>query len=195
MPRRSQSGAGGVRRCAKVPAAVINTRVNKPCDYDVVCGRGETPNHTGNKRFKALISVFKDQYKLATTKEDKAKLCRAVVGIVRRSRPGGRFLKFDPKARSYEDIGDQRAREKVRLAFNYVLNEHSYSHKLTKGDPQENSSHKPDESAVSSLLVTQQEIFGELVSKGKIQQLNSATNKPSLLGSQFLLKPSMSFKI
>ena len=87
-------------------------------DFDVLCGRGGATNsHTGNRRFRKIVSAHRDAY-LRAKKRDKPAYAQHVLELVRnqnRSKPC-RFLKKHPTSDLYYDIGDEKAREKVAQA-------------------------------------------------------------------------------
>jgi len=65
-----------------------------PTKNDVLCGRGGKINeHPGNVRFRAIVEQYKEQYNLASNKNNKANISRDVVGQI--YDVGGRFLKKD----------------------------------------------------------------------------------------------------
>lgn len=90
-----------------------------PGKYDVICGRGKlSQNHLGNKRYLSIIAMYKKKYKnVSTTKNEKTRLSLHIVSVIRDSTPPGRFLKFNPNSRTWYDVGDIYAREKVSHAL------------------------------------------------------------------------------
>lgn len=59
---------------------------------DVLCGRGKTSfNHSGNIRFRHIISQAIDEYRAATSKWEKSLVAARLVSVIHSS--GGRFLK------------------------------------------------------------------------------------------------------
>lgn len=99
---------------------------------DVLLGRGGfTNNHTGNRRFRQLVQQYQMQY-FHASKLEKPAIASMVVQIIRRANPPGRFLKkvkaeddADSSSsssvgsffKSWKDVGDLRAREKVSQAL------------------------------------------------------------------------------
>lgn len=82
---------------------------------DVICGRGgAVNNHSGNMRFRQLISKFKHQY-MTESKQSKAYVAVRVLEAVKSSTPPGRFLCKYPVG--YLECGDDRAREKTKQAL------------------------------------------------------------------------------
>jgi hypothetical protein len=90
----------------------------KPSDYSVICGRGkDSYNHTGNRCFRILASVFVERYSRADSKTAKAALVLNIVSMIRHA--GGHFCKCE-KGTWYE-VGDRCAREKVSAYFRDML--------------------------------------------------------------------------
>ncbi|CAB9507082.1 expressed unknown protein [Seminavis robusta] len=59
---------------------------------DVLCGRGKISfNHSGNRRFRHIISQSIDEYRQATSKWEKSLVAARLVSVIHAS--GGRFLK------------------------------------------------------------------------------------------------------
>ena len=78
--------------------AVDNKRSRpEPCSItirpnDVLCGRGKVSfNHSGNRRFRHIISQAIDEYKAAGSKWEKSLVAAKLVSVIHSS--GGRFLK------------------------------------------------------------------------------------------------------
>lgn len=84
---------------------------------DVLCGRGGATNsHSGNRAFRSLVKKHQVEY-LKAKKRDKPAVALVIVDLVRKQ--GGRFLRryerLAPNGQVlWVDIGDDRAREKVR---------------------------------------------------------------------------------
>ena len=87
-------------------------------DIDVLCGRGGATNsHTGNRKFRKIVSLHRERY-LRAKKRDKPAYAQHVLELVRnqsQSKPC-RFLKKDLNSGMWYDIGDEKAREKVAQA-------------------------------------------------------------------------------
>lgn len=86
---------------------------------DVLCGRGGATNsHSGNRAFRSLVKKYQDGY-LKAKKPDKPAVASVIVELIRKQ--GGRFLRRYERAAPngqvlWVDIGDDRAREKVRCS-------------------------------------------------------------------------------
>lgn len=74
-------------------------RIRTPHAHDVLSGRGGGINgHVGNVHFRELVSVRKEDYNLAKSKVEKARVARDIIALVRQQDPPGRFLQKDPTA-------------------------------------------------------------------------------------------------
>jgi hypothetical protein len=90
----------------------------QPSDLSVICGRGkDSYNHTGNRCFRILASVFVERYSRADSKTAKSALVFNIVTMIRQA--GGHFCKRE-KGTWYE-VGDRCAREKVSAYFRDML--------------------------------------------------------------------------
>jgi hypothetical protein len=84
--------------------------------YDILCGRDKiTHSHVGNKRFRNIVMMHREDYQTATSREAKSKITFAVVAMIRQS--GGRFLKQDEESGAWKNVGDEYARDKVSHAL------------------------------------------------------------------------------
>lgn len=71
-------------------------RIGTPHENDVLSGRGGAINsHPGNQRFREMVRERKNQYNLARTKAEKARVANEVIDLVRNQNPPGRFLQRD----------------------------------------------------------------------------------------------------
>jgi hypothetical protein len=74
-------------------------RIRSPHAHDVLSGRGGGINgHVGNLQFREWVAVRKNDYNLAPSKVDKARVTQEVIAMVRSQDPPGRFLQKDPSA-------------------------------------------------------------------------------------------------
>lgn len=86
-------------------------------DTDIMLGRGRGTNfHAGNKRYRAIVEVHKEKYRVATRIE-KPMIALDIVNQVRRWSPPGRFLRRDEKTGKWSDVGEKKAREKTSQAL------------------------------------------------------------------------------
>jgi len=84
----------------------------RPGSLDVICARGNQAfNHAGNKRFRAIVESYLEEYSKATSKVEKSVVVSTIIDLVREASPNGGFVK-EENGRWYE-VGDQIAREKV----------------------------------------------------------------------------------
>jgi hypothetical protein len=89
----------------------------QPSDHSVICGRGRQHNHTGNRRFRILASVFVDRYSRADSKITKAIIVFDIITMIRQA--GGHFCKYEKG--SWFEVGDRCARGKVSAYFRDML--------------------------------------------------------------------------
>lgn len=87
--------------------------IAEPGANDVLCGRGgASNNHIGNRRFRMLVNEHRMRYK-NSCKLDKPKVAREIMMIWRNQTPPGRFLCKVAGTKLWNDVGDQKAREKA----------------------------------------------------------------------------------
>jgi hypothetical protein len=104
------------------------TPVDTPTPHDVLFGRGGMTNqHPGNRRYRDVISLHRDDYKNAL-KTEKPHISRRIVRAIRCGDQPGRFLKKGEDGKWY-DVGDHQAAEKTSQA----LREKTAEEKSTKG--------------------------------------------------------------
>jgi hypothetical protein len=85
----------------------------EPHENDVLMGRGGKNNqHLGNEKLRKLARRQSEEYRMAS-KKGKSFISRQLVKQVRMMNPPGRFLKKDNAAGTWEDVGDDIAREKA----------------------------------------------------------------------------------
>jgi hypothetical protein len=111
-------------------------RIRTPHPHDVLSGRGGGINsHEGNQRFREWVRVRKDDYNLAPSKNDKARVAREVIALVEEQNPSGRFLQKDPSAIGssswWVELDDERVMAKTSQA-------------LREGAPSIRAAHKHD---------------------------------------------------
>ncbi len=93
------------------------TNVNSLGKNDCLFGRGGATNHhPGNKKYRKLVDCKKAVY-LASKRLDKPKVALNVVHIWRAMNPPGRFLEQDKRTGLWNDVGDDKAREKTSQAL------------------------------------------------------------------------------
>jgi hypothetical protein len=97
------------------PAPTAEDVITSVLPDDVLCGRGgETNHHPGNVQYRGLVKKYQRLY-LKAKRRDKPKIARLIVDTVRRRT--GRFLKKDPVAGVWKDVGNNKAREKTSQAL------------------------------------------------------------------------------
>jgi len=88
---------------------------NTICSNDVLCGRGgATNNHIGNKRFRAVVAEYQNEYLLAR-KKDKVLIARRVVDRIKQN--NGRFLKRASGSDVWAEVTYKKATEKTSQAL------------------------------------------------------------------------------
>lgn len=98
--------------------------------HDIICGRSNVAcntsrnskksGHPGNRRLMVLIEMYSMKYKDSNTKLEKSKLIRHIVDIIRQS--NNNFVQRNDDNGIWYDIGNIRARDKIRLLFRDVCN-------------------------------------------------------------------------
>ena len=110
---RSRYLAVGKLDKAKVAREVmVLWQTPRPGPNDILCGRGASNHHIGNRRFRMLLNEHRPRY-TAARRLDKYKVAHEVMVLWRKQTPTGRFLQQDPITKLWNDIGDQKAREKT----------------------------------------------------------------------------------
>ena len=85
-------------------------------EWDVMCGRGGRSNHhSGNKRYRHVVSEMKMMYRNTEAKAVKTDLSRAIVEHV--CNYGGRFIKKDEETGRYFVLTKAEARKKTSQAL------------------------------------------------------------------------------
>lgn len=91
-----------------------------PGPNDVICARGKTVwNHVGNKRFRAIVDKYCDQYKNVSSKYERSIIVTEIVNAVRAQ--GNGFVRFDEANGEWVEAGNMAAREKVGQYFRSIL--------------------------------------------------------------------------
>ena len=130
---------------------------------DVLCGRDKHSHaHVGNKRFRKLVMLYRQEYQGATSREQKSLITGKIVSTV--TAYGGRFLKQEETTGEWSDVGEQYAREKVSHALRSAKDPNRP--KVKK--PREVKKHvpTPEEDELFELTYAdQQNIFRSLVFK------------------------------
>jgi hypothetical protein len=107
-----------VRSMALLPEGFV------PGDSDVICGRGRKCfNHSGNERFRVIVSGYLDKYSTATSKLEKSYMLSDIVAQVRKCSPNGGFVKKCPETKRFYEVGCFLAREKTSQAFRDALHD------------------------------------------------------------------------
>lgn len=88
----------------------------EPTSFDILLGKEKAIfNHSGNRKFRAIINSNLEKYIAAPTKSSKTKLIRQVHADMLKS--GYRFLRKNEAAGTWNEIESHEAREKVSHAL------------------------------------------------------------------------------
>lgn len=109
-PRKKSKSSSPTRKSKKETSA----RVDEPKSEDVLCGQSRVcASHPGNQTFQKVLSEFAHKYDIATSKQEKMHMTKAIVATIHDT--GGRFLKY--KNGMWEEISIVAARDKVSHAL------------------------------------------------------------------------------
>lgn len=101
------------QQASEAPARLY---IDETREWDVLCGRGGRSNHhSGNKRYRHVVSEMKAMYRTTDAKNLKTDLSRAIVEHV--CNYGGRFIKKDEKVGRYYVLTKAEARKKTSQAL------------------------------------------------------------------------------
>lgn len=99
---------------------------------DILCGRGAAINdHLGNRRFRALVALYREKYDRAKSGE-KGEISQLIVETLRHCDPPGRFLKREDETGLWCDIGSKQAQEKTSQAFREITAKEKRESQLTR---------------------------------------------------------------
>ena len=100
------------------PSAVKESKDTiEPNDNDVLSGRGGLTNHhPGNKRYRKWVELHKDKYRQGSM-NDKTKIAKQIIQLVRNQSPPGRFLKRDDKNKPWFELTEEKAERKTKQAL------------------------------------------------------------------------------
>jgi len=113
-------------------------RIRTPHKNDVLSGRGGSINsHRGNIQFREWVAKRKNDYNLAPSKQDKARVAREVIALVQNQSPPGRFLQKDQTASHgamswWVEIDDDRIMSKTSQALREGAPEIRKKHQVEK---------------------------------------------------------------
>ncbi|CAB9531224.1 Transfer protein [Seminavis robusta] len=106
-----------------------------PRRFDVLFGRGNTKNHTGNVRAGHISDMFREKYESAG-KYEKTAIAERIVTIIQESH--GRFLKWEDDV--WVEVDQQAARNKIS---------HFYRNTHKKGCPSKSKASSSSDGSVS----------------------------------------------
>jgi hypothetical protein len=90
--------------------------------YTVIIGKGRLPAQAiGNRRLRVLVQNQVEGYSNAKFKRDKTSIISNILDAVQEQCPEGAFVQFD--GRSWWEISDSKAREKIAATFRDCLHD------------------------------------------------------------------------
>lgn len=96
----------------------------QPGEHDVICPTPgfarSTDRHLSNTNFQKIIEDNLELY-MQTSNKNKGAIVLSIVDIVRGSSPNGGFIDFCRKNKCYVEVGDSRARAKVRRVMREAI--------------------------------------------------------------------------
>ncbi|CAB9507649.1 Transfer protein [Seminavis robusta] len=134
-----------------------------PGRFDVLFGRGNTRNHTGNVRAAHIADMFRDKYE-SVGKFEKTAIAERIVTIIQESQ--GRFLKWEDDV--WVEVDQQAARNKIS---------HFYRNTRNKGGPSQSKQSTSDGSAIDDGSATNSE--GELLASAVSKRTQSHSTQQS----------------
>ena len=138
-----------------------------PRSVDILCGKGrEAHVHTGNKRFRVIISQYRKDYQNARCRDQKTRITKEIVSSIREC--GGRFLKKDQNTDIWYDVGDEYAHEKVSHALRSARDPTKKIPKIRNPKVAQHQPPTPEENhAFWTLVENQKRIFRSLLEQDK----------------------------
>jgi len=134
-------------------------------DKDVYCGRDKRSHiHPGNKRFRKLITEHRESYQTAVLREEKTRITAQIIEIVHKY--GGRFMKSDEKSGKWFEVSEAYAHDKVSHALRSAKDPHRIR-VPRKRVQKEDQPTKAEDEALRRLLMTQEKLYSDLISKQK----------------------------
>lgn len=105
-----------------IPRQSDEERIREVKDTDILCGKDKTYSlHKGNIRYRQLIEAHGTVYAIATSKQAKTKITRAVLDILERENT--RFLQPE-EDNTWSIVPRQKARDKTSHALRFFCQQH-----------------------------------------------------------------------
>jgi RNase P protein component len=137
-----------------------------PSNVDVLCGRDrEAHVHVGNKKFRVMISWYRDKYQNAKCRHEKTRITKEIVSSIHEC--GGRFLKKDENTEIWYDVGDEYAHEKVSHALRSAKDPEKKIRPIRKPKVPNQPPTPEENHAFQTLLENQKRIFRSLLEEDK----------------------------
>jgi len=145
---------------------------------DVLCGRGKLSfNHSGNRRFRHVVSQAMDEYKAASSKWEKSLVAAKLVAMIQNS--GGRFLKQRKNNDDqWYELSPSECKSKASHAIRDAIAATKQSGGMSNSSISSSSSRRPSMVDISASSLDDS-------SQSQQPQTKSAAVKPSLTISGF----------
>lgn len=93
-------------------------RVSSPGKNDVLCGRGgNVNNHEGNRYYRSIVQVEKENYTLNANKAEKTTICNNIIDRIHNLEPKGRFLMKQTGTNYWVEVDHGKAVAKTSQAL------------------------------------------------------------------------------
>jgi len=138
---------------------------DEPTKFDILCGRDKLSfNNAGNIRFRSVVILNLQKYKMSECKFERSRVVDGIKGELQKT--GGRFLKFDRKARRWNKLSGREISDKI-------------SHALRdKHPPMISAKLKTGKAPLFKLRMTPVNSgTSTLIQKGATSKLSSSTNR------------------
>jgi len=138
---------------------------DEPTKFDILCGRDKLSfNNAGNIRFRSVVILNLQKYKMSECKFERSRVVDGIKGELQKT--GGRFLKFDRKARRWNKLSGREISDKI-------------SHALRdKHPPMISAKLKMGKAPLFKLRMTPVNSgTSTLIQKGAMNKLSSSTNR------------------
>jgi hypothetical protein len=126
--------------CPKKKSKTAHTVEEPPRAIDIVCGRGWGPQFrmaSGNVAYRQLVDLSRWRYEEAE-RDDKVKINREIVELVKAQPGTPRFLEKNPTTRLWEELSYEKSIKKTSKTFRDLLGSKTkMSSKATRDDESE----------------------------------------------------------
>ena len=146
-----------------------------PGPYDVICARGKVAwNHSGNRRFRALVSEATDAYSKADNKTGRTYIVSQIVENVKSKGVG--FVKQESakEGGAWIEVGDLLAREKAGQMLRNALSSR-YRSSIRNKKQRRRNVHEKRRDDLHDLMATNEDIHHSMLMMK--QQSSTVSNK------------------